>query len=343
MPLIVSTQSYCKDKPTEYGLLLEVDEESGALRRSLKIETPVSPPGATGRIKSGLRGIARFGSDLFVSTWNSIVIVDAIKFEVKRSISHSWMSDLHGIFVNGDGIWVTSTLPDALILYDFEANPINACWFSETDIYQEQKLVDKSLDWRLIGKRFRGFNMFHCNHVVVSGDTVYVTGRGGHTKNGRIYTLLRSSFVKPGEDMASPRLLVEGLFGPHDGTHDSNSIWVTETSNSSVAEIDMTGSIKSRFRISDGHLESTVFRISDNVLTSLRNKLGKPSTRISHWTRGLAVSGSRLYVGQSTWVGSDVSQARIVRVNAVTGRICDIFPIEIADYPESRIFQLFEV
>jgi hypothetical protein len=64
MALIVSTQSHCKDKPTEFGLLLEVDEQSREARRSIKIDTPVSPLGAVGRIRSGLRGIAKFGGDL---------------------------------------------------------------------------------------------------------------------------------------------------------------------------------------------------------------------------------------------------------------------------------------
>jgi hypothetical protein len=341
MALIVSTQSYYKDKPTEFGLLLEVDEQSGEVCRSIKIDTPVSPPGAVGRIKSGLRGIAKFRGDLYVSTWNSIVVIDAESFEIRKEISHSWMSDLHGIFVNEDGIWVTSTLPDALILYDFDAKPVRACWFSETDVYPEKKIVDKARDWRLIGKRFRGFNLFHCNHVAVSGDSIYVTGRGGHTKNGRIFTLDRSEFVSSSEDAVSPKLFVEGLFGPHDGLHHLNSIWVTETSNSSVANIDMSGRVRSRFRISDRHNDNALFGFIDSAVSSVRNSLGKPSKKLTHWTRGLSVSGSFLYVGQSTWANADVSKARIVRVDRESGRINDIFPIELSGYSEARIFQLY--
>jgi hypothetical protein len=135
-------------------------------------------------------------------------------------------------------------------------------------------------------------------------------------------------------------LCFEGLFGPHDGLHHLHSIWVTETSNSSVANIDMSGRVRSRFRISDGHNDSALFRFVDSAVSSVRSSLGKPSKKLSHWTRGLSVSGSSLYVGQSTWANSDFSKTRIVRVDRESGHINDIFPIELSGYSEARIFQL---
>jgi hypothetical protein len=342
MPMFVTTQSYEKDQPTEYGLLLEMDERTGQIGRSLRVDTPVSLPGATGRLKSGLRGIAKRNDELYITTWNSIVVVDLETFQVSRTISHRWMSDLHGIYVNDDGIWVTSTLPDALILYTPDGEVINACWFSETDAYPEVKPVDKTLDWRLIGKGFRGFNFFHCNHVEVRGGTIYVTGRGGYTKNGRIFTLDRDEFLSGTGSGCAPKLLVAGLFGPHDGVHDQDGIWVTETSNSSIARIGLTGRVSARYRISgDQHQGPVLFEKIRSLVSSAQNWLGKPASKLNLWTRGLAISDDWLYVGQSTWANSDTSQARVVKIERTTGRTRKVFPIEVAGYPEARIFQLY--
>lgn len=188
MPMIVTTHSYNKDKPKEYVLLLEIDETSGDICRSQRVDTSVSPPRAKGRIKPGLRGIAKYRDELYIMVWNSIVVVNLCTFEVSKIISHRWMSDLHGIYVNEDRRWVTSTFSDALILCNFDAKPINICWFLEKDVDPELISFDRDLDWRLIGKEFRGFNLFHRNHVEVKRDTVYVTGHGGNTKNGRIHS-----------------------------------------------------------------------------------------------------------------------------------------------------------
>jgi hypothetical protein len=251
------------------------------------------------------------------------------------------MSDLHGLFVNEEGIWVTSTLPDAVILYDFEGQPIQSVWFSETTAYPEIKKIDKTIDWRLCVKGFREFNLFHCNHVEVYKGRVFVTGRGGPTKNGRVYEFEESEFCRPGSNHDwSPKLVVDGLFGPHDGVVRDDGIWVTETSNSSVAKIGLDGAIKRRIRLWTSK-ESGVFGSSlDNVVAGVKNRLGKPGPQLSHWTRGLAVTDDYLYVGQSTWAKSGRSNARVLIVNSKSGSMERVLPIEVADYPEARIFQV---
>ena len=97
---------------------MELDENSGEILRSCRIDTPVDYPGKSkGRIKPGLRGVCVYKNKIYTATWNKIVIIDPATFSVEREISHKWMSDLHGISVDDDGMWVTSSLPDAAILY----------------------------------------------------------------------------------------------------------------------------------------------------------------------------------------------------------------------------------
>jgi len=344
VPLIISTQSYRGDHATEYGLLVELDESTGKICRTLRINTPVNVPNSVDRIKPGLRGISCFEGNLYVATWSSIVVIDLDTFERVGEISHHWMSDLHGLCVNEDGIWVTSTMPDAVILYDFGGDPIRAVWFSETAAYPEFKPVDKGLDWRLKGKGFRGFHLFHCNHVEVCGGHVYVTGRGGRTKNGRIYRFDRSKFrSKSGDIGCHPTLVVDGLFGAHDGIFHAGSIWVTETSNSSIAEVGLNGTVERRFRLKTGERNGHFMDLFDNAISKFKNLLGKPGSRLTRWTRGLAATDGFFYVGQSTLANSGESTARVLVVNIKTGAMENIIPINIDNYPEARIFQLVQV
>ncbi len=343
MPLVISTQSYRGDHATEYGLLVELDESAGKICRTLRIDTPVNLPNGAGRIKPGLRGISCYKENLYVATWNSIVVINRDTFEQTGEISHHWMSDLHGLCVNEDGIWVTSTRPDAVILYDFDGDPIRAVWFSETAAYPEFKPVDKGLDWRLIGKGVRPFHHFHCNHVEVCEDYVYVTGRGGKTKNGRIYRFNRSQFHLESRDIGChPKLVIQGLFGPHDGLHHAGSIWVTETSNSSIAEIGVNGTVERRIRLKTEEENGYFIGLFDNAISKFKNFLGKPGSRLSHWTRGLAATDRFLYVGQSTLAGSDESTARVLIISIETGAVENIIPIDIDSYPEARIFQVLK-
>ena len=87
-----------------------------------------------------------------------------------------------------------------------------------------------------------------------------------------------------------------------------------------------------------GYVGEYLWALCVQIYLTLRICLTK---KLSHWTRGLSVSGSIVYVGQSTWASADVSKARNVRVDRKSGRINDIFPIELSGYSEARIFQIY--
>lgn len=344
MGLIVSTQSYKNDIPTEYGYLLEIDENSGRIIRKLKIDTPVTNINPNERIKPGLRGLYIYKGDVFVATWNKIIIVDLFSFEIKKELSHKWMSDLHGIFVNENGIWVTSSLPDAVILYDFEGLPQSSLWFPETFLYREPKKVDKTADWRKLGKNFRGFKEYHANHINITNNHVYVTGRGQNS-NGKVifinkYNFINKEYVKD----ESIQVLTKGLHGPHDGIWDNFHFWVTETLGSTIASINLNGKIKYRKKIKESENEKISFNgINDFIKIFIKEKfLNKPGKKMTHWTRGLFINDKHIYVGQSTKAGDCNSRARIIKIVRNNYEIADCFYLDIDNYPEMRIFQIID-
>ncbi|MEM7369515.1 MAG: hypothetical protein AAF587_13010 [Bacteroidota bacterium] len=347
MSLLVTTQSYRNDVATEYGLLFELDNDTGKILRTKRIETPVKTKGGFNeRIKPGLRGIYIYNYEIFVATWNTIFVLDVESLEIKRSFSHKWMSDLHGIFVDKDGVWVTSSLPDAMILYDFEGNPRAAMWVPETFLYAERAVVDKDMDWSQRGKEFRGFHDFHANNVEVHGDTVYVTGRS--STNGRVARFKKDVFIEKGtvtdEDI---ELFIKNLYGPHDGIWVDGDLYLTETLGSTMAKISPKGKVDFRIKVKveetevDPRKKSAIKQLKKVVANTIK---GRPTLdKTTHWTRGLAVTTDHFYVGQSTWAGDDVSRARVVKIDRHSHEILDAFYLDADDYPEARIYQVLDL
>lgn len=347
MSLLVTTQSYRNDVATEYGLLFELDNDTGKILRTKRIETPVQTKGSFNeRIKPGLRGLYIYNYEIYVATWNSIFVLDVESLEIKRSFTHKWMSDLHGIFVDEEGVWVTSSLPDAMILYDFEGNPRAAMWVPETFLYTERATVDKEMDWSQRGKEFRGFHDFHANNVEVHGDTVYVTGRS--STNGRVARFNKHTFIEKGtvtdDDI---ELFIKNLYGPHDGIWVDGNLYLTETLGSTMAMITPNGKVDFRIKVKVSEAEvdprkTNAFKQFKKVVANTIK--GRPTLdKTTHWTRGLAVTKDHYFVGQSTWAGDDVSRARVVKIHRETHEIQDAFYLHADDYPETRIYQVLDV
>jgi hypothetical protein len=346
MSIIISTQSYKNEVPTTFGYLLELNDNSGTVIRKAKIETPVDCKFRGDRIKPGLRGIYVYENLIYTSTWNKIVVLRLDTFEIIRTISHQWMSDLHGIFVNEDGIWVTSSLPDAVILYDFDGSPISALWLPETSLYEKRIQVNKSSDWRSRGKNYRGFLEFHANHVEVKGDYVFITGRGQGKKEGRIIRVDKRSFIN-GQNMddGNITLFARNLHGPHDGIWDSDKVWVTETLGSTLTSINGYGKVINRKKVLASENDRVHYSDTKEWLKyQILGFLGKPGKKMTHWTRGLCLYKGNFFVGQSQMAGildAGYSAARIIKINKEKMKITDCFYLDIKDYPETRIFQIF--
>ncbi|MFX1589429.1 MAG: hypothetical protein ACFFC1_14850 [Promethearchaeota archaeon] len=343
MSIFVTTQSYRGDEPTTFGLLCEIDNKTGEILNSLSVNTPIECDNENERIKPGLRGIYGYNNKIYTTTWNKIVIIDRENLKIEQEFSHSWMSDLHGIFVDENGIWVTSSLPDCVILYGFDGEVKSSLWIPETLLYKNRTIVDKEMDWRYKGKDFRGFREFHCNHIEKNGGVIFITGRGKGT-NGRVIKVNIESFLKKkyvkDEDIS---MFAKKLHGPHDGIWFDSFFWVTETNGSTVCGLDRKGKVRIRKKIKESEEQTIKYNsISDRIKSYLKEKfLNKPGRKITHWTRGLCFNNDAIFVGQSTWAGEVSSKARIIKLDRKTRKIKNCFYLSIPDYPETRIFQIW--
>jgi hypothetical protein len=325
---LITTQSYRhqldQEIPTEYGYLVETDFQGN--KRLLKIPTPVASPYPDERLKPGLRGVVVYENKIYAATWNSIYIIDAGSFEIVDSVSHPLMADLHGLHVDERGIWVTSSLMDLVLRFDWEWHLTGVLQISTTEMYPEdiRRTVDLSEDYRLHGKRERGFQTFHCNHVTPYKDYnqqyMLVTGRGHAQHNGRILLVDRETMQH--------RFWIGFLRGPHDGIFlNWNTFVVTETNSSTLAFIHRWSPRRS-FPFVGARVARRVEVPKDE--------------RGQFWTRGLCkTNDGSLLVGKSVWAGSDPSlNASVVRMKA-SGEVLAEYPLDfLGDYPECRIFQI---
>ena len=313
---LITTQSYRYEYaedleiPTEYGYLVETD--FAGFTRWLSIPTPTDSP-YDERLKSGLRGISIRDRKLYIASWNTVHIVDYDTFVAVDAFSHPLMSDLHGIHVDDDGIWVTSSLIDSILHFDWKRNLQNVLTISNTTLYpsQHRAEVDLTQDYRLRGKVKAGFTSFHANHITSYDDAhVLVTGRGPGPKDGRVLKMDRKTLEY--------KLWIKGLHGPHDGLFLSSELFaVTETNGSTVA----------------------ICKLRRWRRPKVVRRIQMPSSENKYWTRGLAVApDGHLYVGRSVWKGDN----RLALVVEFTpdGKVITEHELNLPDYPECRIFQI---
>ncbi len=312
---LITTQSYRHQAggaeiPLQHSFLAETDFRGYV--RLLSIPTPTETPWGE-RIKGGLRGIAHWGGRLFVASWNTVHMVDYAGFEVIEAFSHPLMADLHGIFVDEQGIWLASSLIDSLLKFSHQWDLQGVLNLTNTSLYPQnaRRALDLSRDYRLHGKLEDGFYDYHVNHILGYGrDHVLATGRGDQDDNGRVILVNRESMKF--------QVWLDRLYGPHDGLFlDADKFAVTETSSASVA----------------------IFRMMRGGKPALERRAFLPQTEARYWTRGLAVRpNGNFLVGRSVWRGED-GPASVVEL-AADGKFVAEHILHIPDYPECRIFQI---
>jgi hypothetical protein len=312
---LISTQSYLhargkeEETPLQHCYLLETDF-AGDLRK-IRIETPTDNPGGE-RIKGGLRGISIWRGQIYVATWNSILVIRYPDLRIVDTFDHPLMSDLHGLHVDDHGIWITNTLIDVLLKFDHDRKLKGVLTFSDTKLYPRAKRTEADLtqDYRLRGKRLHGFLKFHANHVQSFDDkTVLVTGRGHKDTVGRV--------IKVDRETLEWKPWITKLKGPHDGLFIRPGCYaVTETDTSAIALID-----------------------TDRWRPKVTKRLYVPGGGPKFWTRGLCQGrNGHLFAGRSVWKG-DPHLGRVAEFDA-EGNFVAEHELPIDDYPECRVFQV---
>ena len=128
----------------------------------------------------GLTGMSVKDNLIYSGSWNGIYEIDQSSCQLRRIISHSLMSDLHGIFASKDYLITVLTCKDTVVFTDYSGKVIDHFTVSPNlEIYKDDSL--KNIDWRFISKQFRGSaGIWHFNYVQQIGQEVWLTSRSAN-------------------------------------------------------------------------------------------------------------------------------------------------------------------
>jgi len=156
--------------------------------------------------KFGLTGFRKYGDYYFAGSWNGVYVIDK-DLVMHGIITNRLMCDLHGIWVDKNGIITSLTGKDTVVFNDFSGNILN--YFSvrqDLSINRNDKELIKE-DWRFIGKQNRGpCGYWHINNIQRIEDELWLTARninafivikmdGNYPLNARIQPLMMAESV----------------------------------------------------------------------------------------------------------------------------------------------------
>jgi hypothetical protein len=230
----------------------------------------------------GLTGLHKFNDCFYAGGWNSVYEIDAKTCELKRLISHQLMSDLHGIWVDKEGIISILTSKDTIVFTDFDGS-ITDCFSITKDlnIVNEARLAE--IDWRFISKQYRGScGFWHFNYAQRYGDELWLTSR------------CASSFIVVDMKKKKASLRLMNHCTPillHDGVNYNGKYYFTSIDGKIIIAEDPSGTNKT-----DREYVDNLHLYNRDLITSVIRLQETELGREPNWCRGIACYGEYIYV-----------------------------------------------
>lgn len=259
--------------------------------------------------KRGFRGIRIWEDKIIAATFDRIMFYN-LEGNVLNSITNKLFSDLHGIEVCTDGIWVTSTGNDSVFLIGWDGGILKSYFLGEISILSHKiRAIPKSLDYRKIVLTEM---MLHPNYISLYKSKAYICCR----KPGKIAVIdLRT-------DKINWLNFIPELSLPHDAR-------IYNLHNTITLEVNETGIGQySIFSLNDPSVSKHI------DLSQMGNmNPNRPASRgRTNWLRGmLRISNNIICFGQSP------SKLIIIDKNAIIDKI------NLDSYFDSAVFDIVRV
>ena len=177
MRILATTCHRMADPKSDHGSLIEIDWASKEIIRYIDAPPLYAELGHRNRGgRRGLRGITEFGGLIWFAASDSLWGLTPETLELRRIISHPWMSNVHEIEGSRDGIWVTSTGGNGIFLIGVDQQIIKSAWLCG----------EPSEDLRILFDQ----DEYHINTVFETDDAIYaysnVTGQVFRMVNGSL-------------------------------------------------------------------------------------------------------------------------------------------------------------
>jgi len=289
--------------PELTGYLYALEWRSNSVRQSIPIPIDSLNPfwNSRGGNRGG-RGIVMCNGVLFVATATSILKYDS-DLNLVGTLDHPLLAGLHEMFVDGEGIWVTSTIHDLVMKISFNGEGLDTWWGSESKYLQSEfGYSGRTLNLEMaFGKEnfVQGYEHYcqderlHVNSVWVHDEQVYILAC---RKNALIK-------IKPMDEQIIVR--DNSLMHPHNGI-------VTEK-----GDVLINNTMKQTLNVYELSSGKLLREIPTNIFgESISEQFAKAG-----WQRGLAhLEGSKYLVG--------TSPAAIFEVDIESGEIGQILRID---------------
>ncbi len=162
------------------GSVLKIDWDRQVVEKAVPVPVPIDPePGPRGSRRGG-RGVCRWRDFVVATNYDSLLFYD-MDLNLQRQLSHPLFCGLHEICACEEGIWVSSTGVEALLLIDPESGELIKKWFAQDDpvlqappLSLPPRVIDETADHRRV-LFARSEAAAHTNCVSVYGGEVYAT------------------------------------------------------------------------------------------------------------------------------------------------------------------------
>jgi len=303
MRLFATTVIRGDENPELTGYLYELEWKTCSVKKKIPIPLDSYHPfwNARGGNRGG-RGIVFCNGVLFVATATTILKYDS-DINLIGTLDHPLLAGLHEMFVDSDGIWVTSTVHDLVLKISLDGEVLDKWWGSESELlknlfgYSSRKL---NLEMDFGTERFAEAYDKYCKDERLHINTVWM-----HKGEVYVFSCWQNSLIKIRPLPEKVVVRDDYLMAPH------NAI-ITER-----GDVLINNTIKQTLNIYDlkngALLREIPTRIFGEDVSEQFAKAG--------WQRGLAhLEGARYLVG--------TSPAAIFEVDIDTGAIGQVLQID---------------
>jgi len=156
MRVLISTVHRVANDRQTHGFLAEIDWPRKRVLRLIEAPPIFSQFSARNRGgRRGLRGITLFDGLIWVASCDALFGLSRSTLELDRIISHPWMSHVHEIVSDDDGIWITSTGGNGIFKVNADQRSIESHWLNGEPREDLRVHLDRSRDVFHINTVFR--------------------------------------------------------------------------------------------------------------------------------------------------------------------------------------------
>ncbi|WP_298903539.1 hypothetical protein [uncultured Psychroserpens sp.] len=271
--------------------------------------------------KLGFAGVKRVNDEFWMATWDRLIRFSLPGLTVEEVIAHHQFSDVHGLCVTNDKLFLANTNLDAVFEVDLKSKHVEPFWFGWGLNKKTEKTLQSSYDsetsYNIMTKKDSLLHQHHINSVHESSKRMFISYLGKSTARfNKIRKKLKINKKRYGglvvlddQKKCIKHFKCEGLHDAFEINNElaytqyfSNSLFVVNpvTLKKKIVALEMSSDLKNKFLTRGG------YQLNDNEIVvghTLRNG----------WSMNKPYSLMRVYDLEGNYLNKEI------RLNDVVG------------------------